>query len=344
MEKVIYLNNINWGKITLDSQHGFKFVNFLPVHAVNITFTANGSIPYITRTSLNNGISGFINEINVDKKYINSGNCISFGGETGCFFYQSIDFVAGNNMHGIYHPDMSKKSALILVTILTKAFSAMYSYGYAMIPSRIKEKEINVPITKNKEIDFKMMEKIYDENVQKIINIPETKNKILNNTISLNDRKWKLFIIDKLFNVYAGADLPKYNRNKGNIPFIGSSSRNNGVTDWIDNNADKTKYSKNSLGVNRNGSVGYTFYHPYKAYFSGDTRFLKAKEFKLTPEIGLFLSTAISQQKKQFGYGFKLGSKRLKKIKINLPVDANGDPDWQFMEDYIKSLPNGDLI
>ncbi len=25
--------------------------------------------------------------------------------------------------------------------------------------------------------------------------------------------------------------------------------------------------------------------------------------------------------------------------KIKLPSNQNGDPDWQFMEDYIKSLP-----
>ena len=27
-----------------------------------------------------------------------------------------------------------------------------------------------------------------------------------------------------------------------------------------------------------------------------------------------------------------------------LPTDDNGNPDWKFMEDYIKSLPNGDLV
>lgn len=259
-------------------------------------------------------------------------------------FYQPVNFIAGNNMHGIYHKKLSKKSALILIAILNKALSNIYSYGYAMIPSRIKGTKINVPITINNEIDFKVLERIYDESIKGIPNISKTTNQLTNSTISLNDRKWKLFRVDSLFDVYTGEDLPKYVRNEGNIPFIGSSSKNNGITDWIDNSANKTKYSKNSLGVNRNGSIGYAFYHPYQAYFSGDTRFLKTKKIKLTAEVGLFLSTVISQQKKQFSYGFKLGSNRLRKLKINLPVDINGNPDWEFMEDYIKSLPNGDLI
>jgi len=30
---------------------------------------------------------------------------------------------------------------------------------------------------------------------------------------------------------------------------------------------------------------------------------------------------------------------RLEKLNIKLPADKNGNPDWKFMEDYIKSLP-----
>ena len=33
-----------------------------------------------------------------------------------------------------------------------------------------------------------------------------------------------------------------------------------------------------------------------------------------------------------------------KNIYVNLPVTPEGEPDWQFMEDYIKSLPYGDRI
>ena len=29
----------------------------------------------------------------------------------------------------------------------------------------------------------------------------------------------------------------------------------------------------------------------------------------------------------------------MNETEISLPVDQSGDPDWKFMEDYIKSLP-----
>lgn len=344
MERVIYLNDINWGKVTLDSENGFNFVNFSPVHAVNITIKSHGTIPYVTRTALNNGISGFVEAIDIDNNKINSGNCISFGGETGCFFYQLVDFIAGNNMHGIYHKNLSKKSALILIAILNKTFSNIYSYGYAMIPSRIEGTKINVPVTSNNEIDFKVLEEIYDETIKEIPNISKTTNQLTNGTISLNDRKWHQFVIEDILDVNNGVRLTKENMIDGNTPFIGATSKNNGITNWVSNT--NKSLNSNVLGVNYNGSVVDNFYHPYHAIFSDDVKRIHIKNQSVGANVYkyLFLKTVFLQHKNQYQYGYKFDSNRMKKQKITLPVNNDGNPDWQFMEDYIKSLPNGDLI
>lgn len=31
-------------------------------------------------------------------------------------------------------------------------------------------------------------------------------------------------------------------------------------------------------------------------------------------------------------------------LDVKLPITPQGTPDWQFMEDYIKSLPYGDRL
>ena len=33
-----------------------------------------------------------------------------------------------------------------------------------------------------------------------------------------------------------------------------------------------------------------------------------------------------------------MGTARLNKQKIMLPIDKNGNPNWQFMEDFIKNI------
>lgn len=53
---------------------------------------------------------------------------------------------------------------------------------------------------------------------------------------------------------------------------------------------------------------------------------------------GLFLSTILDKERPKYSFGRKYG-KYVKGTKILLPITKDGAPDWQFMEDYIKSLP-----
>ena len=59
-----------------------------------------GNIPYITRSSENNGNSGRLG--NVEK--IVRGNCITVGAEGTVAFYQPEDFIPGVKVYTIRHP------------------------------------------------------------------------------------------------------------------------------------------------------------------------------------------------------------------------------------------------
>lgn len=82
--------------------------------------------------------------------------------------------------------------------------------------------------------------------------------------------------------------------------------------------------------------MGYSFYHPYSALFSNDCRKLRLKN--PTKYIGIFISQQITIQREKYGYGYKMGTARLKRQKIMLPVDSSGQPDYKFMENYMKKL------
>lgn len=41
----------------------------------------------------------------------------------------------------------------------------------------------------------------------------------------------------------------------------------------------------------------------------------------------------------RFSYGRAVYSSVAEMMRIKLPVTPSGEPDWKFMEDYIKSLP-----
>lgn len=153
--------------------------------------------------------------------------------------------------------------------------------------------------------------------------------------LSLDSRNWKEFFLEDIVSINGGKRLTKADMQLGNMPFIGASELNNGITAFtcsinesIDNNV---------LGVNYNGSVGFAFYHPYRAIFSDDVKRIKWKSSLHNNRYTLlFLASMIGQQKCKYAYGYKFNSQRMKRQKILLPIQSNNTIDWGFMEAYMK--------
>lgn len=146
----------------------------------------------------------------------------------------------------------------------------------------------------------------------------------------------KLFKLNDLFMIKKGKRLTRFEMNDGKTPYLGASSLNNGVTGFID---EPPIHKGGTISINYDGSVGEAFYQNNPFYASDAVNVLYPKNFKLTPFVGLFLCAIIRQEKYRFNYGRKWHLKRMEKTLIEVPTTSNGQPDWQFMEDYIKSLP-----
>lgn len=150
--------------------------------------------------------------------------------------------------------------------------------------------------------------------------------------LSLDSRNWDAFFIEDVAEIISGRDIYEKERLIGLVPYITATANNNGIGYFVGNNNETLE--SGCLSVNRNGSVGYCFYHPYKALFGNDTRKLRPK--MNNKYISLFISMCITKQREKYGYGYKMGTGRLKRQRILLPVDANNNPDWAFMETYMK--------
>ena len=131
-----------------------------------------------------------------------------------------------------------------------------------------------------------------------------------------------------------GKRLTKSDMIVGNKPFIGATDSNNGVTAFVSNT--NISEDRNILGVNYNGSVVESFYHPYLCLFSDDVKRFKLKDISATKYHYLFFKTIILQQKCKYAYGYKFNEQRMQKQIILLPVTNSGTPDYDFMERYIK--------
>ena len=170
------------------------------------------------------------------------------------------------------------------------------------------------------------------------IDKPLLKESFSKNKIELSERKWVKFRYDnkKLFKIKRGVGARKKDIVKGGIiPFITSIDNNNGLTGKV---MIKPTHQSNVISVNRNGSVGEAFYQP-KEFCSTEDVHIFNPQFELNPYRAMFLITLIKKEKYRYNFGRKWGLERMNKTIIMLPVDDNNNPDWQFMEDYIKSLP-----
>lgn len=296
-----------------------------------------GNTPFVGRSYNFNGYQGLYN---VEKFKINEAGLITLSMVgTPVSFIQPFEFACSQNILLLKCNNNNFYAKLFIVTIINKSLKdGGYGYGHPMSLFRFKRKKVKLPISLNGLPDYNFMEQyIKEKNFNLKSQIKEKQKHEITDWRELSEVEWDNFKLGDIAYVNGGKDLPKYNRRPGNTPFIGSSALNNGITDFIDIKLSNTKVAKQCIGINRNGSVGYSFYHPYYAYYSGDTRFIKT--VPKNKYANLFLSEIIKNQRGKYAYGYKMGTQRIKKQIIKLPI-SNNQPDYNFMEQYMKRKEN----
>jgi hypothetical protein len=155
--------------------------------------------------------------------------------------------------------------------------------------------------------------------------------------------QWGQFQISSLFTIENCKCSNASQLSDGNdIYYIGAKKNDNGIMKKAA--CDKDLITKGNCIVficDGQGSVGYSNY--MDADFIGSTTLSAGYNAKLNKYNGLFLVAILDLERPKYSYGRKY-RKYLSETKIKLPVDNNGGPDWQFMENYIKALPYSDKI
>ena len=153
---VILMNNIDvkkWKEFKIKEL--FDVVKTKNVTQEDIEYFIGDEIPYVTRTSLNNGVNCFIQKNNKFK--LEKGNCITIGGEGAVINYQPNSFITGNNITAIYNPYLNENIGLFIVSIL-KLEQFKYSYNRAYNQKQVRETIIKLPAASTGEPDWQFME------------------------------------------------------------------------------------------------------------------------------------------------------------------------------------------
>lgn len=278
-----------------------------------------GDTPLVTSGSKNNGVVGFF-DIKPNYKNVIS---VPRTGTIGHAFYHDYNCTINADCIVLTPRKKMTKQDALYYSLAIRKLKVNFSYVRKITPERLGKMKIPSKVPDwVKAIKFSDYEKTPN---------PFQHNK----NLTLEPSNWSTFTYEELFEIKKGKRLTKANIKPGNTPFIAATEYNNGYREFI---SQTPNHKGNTITVNYNGSVGEAFYQPIPFRASDDVNILYPR-FKLNVYIGIFLCSIIKQEKFKFSFGRKWHSERMKQSEIQLPVDTSGNPDWKFMEDYIKSLP-----
>lgn len=183
---------------------------------------------------------------------------------------------------------------------------------------------------------------LYDSLNEYFSNGFESKIKMPEKEIDVTN--WKLFNLvgtnkDSFFKSFDnGTRLTIPNRVPGEYPLLTAGEHNQSFTQFI-GNYKKDELIKPSITIDMFFNV---FYQNF--YFASDDNVYHFINDKLNMKSSLFVVTILKMQKDKYGYGRQFRKDNAEDSSILLPQDQNGNPDYQFMEDYVSNLPYSDLL
>jgi hypothetical protein len=287
-------------------------------------FLPEGATPFISSGDTDNGVAGFFDIPPLYKKVIS----VARTGSVGSAFYHPYSCTINSDCI-VLEPkqEFSDEQMFVFVALLRKNIYR-YSYGRKVTPERLLLTKIPNNISYSKKIDFK----------KKTANIAKP---FSDKHISLKEKEWKWFDYPEAFDLSKGHYNNRPELDPTGVPFVSATENNNGITDFVTKDGTKL-FSGKSITVSNDGSIGNAFYQEKDFTCSHSINVIKINKkysTELNQYIALFLIPLIQKEKFRFNYGFKWRIERMKESKIKLPVDKMGNPDWKFMENYIKSLP-----
>ena len=186
-------------------------------------------------------------------------------------------------------------------------------------------------------------------------------------SLEIDIKKWKEFKVSSILTIIDGSGITKeeIEDNEGELNAVQSGEGNNGVLGKIDKDYCKSQNyaisEKPCLTVARSGSAGFVSYQPEGCVVGDSAKILLLPDDVADEKVYLFIQTILTSIRFKYAYGRKVTREKYLNEIIKLPIvyQANGKPyndkthrfsekgyipNWEFMKDYIESLPYGDRL
>lgn len=315
-------------------------------HTKDVQEYENG-IPYVVRSKFNNGIKYLVKK--TDNIEVSPSGVISFGAENANFFYQDREWCSGRDIYYIDTRELTEYSCKFVISCM-RTLAEKYSYNYGLFPDLLKEEFIKLPADSTGAPDWNFMDK-YMRNVEcKAKKLIDSMKKItLQKQETIDTDMWKPFkvkdIVDKVKLKCLKEDFCKtfdvslVRTEEFDLPLVNAKHYNNGIM-YYGRECD-FEHIEMSIDIVQNGAsaVGDVYAQPQKTGVLEDAYLVKPVYEEISVQALFYLATVIEKCVKQyFSYDEKCTWDKVKGKDILLPVNLHGEPDYDYMKNYIIEI------
>ncbi|WP_086226755.1 restriction endonuclease subunit S [Campylobacter devanensis] len=334
------MSSIEWGEFKLNElfniERGTRFIK---------SKRKSGKIPLVTAGEQNQGVAEFIAYDDELKIYENHLTIDMF---CNCF-YRNYKFLCDDNILVLLPKiDIGNKSLLFMTSAINKD-KTKFGYEKQYRQKSFAEHKIKLPITASGEIDFEFMESFVAElEAERVAELEaylaaaslkdyELTADELSALSKFENYNWGEFRIGDLFEMKNTFSFNKEKLTDGNeYDYVTRTSNNQGI---LQSTGFVNARNLNEAGIWSLGLLQMDFFYRQRQWYAGQFVRKIIPKIKLTQNSILFFTTLLNSQKNiLLSVLVRDVDKTFKNLKIKLPVTANDEIDFEFMNNFIKAI------
>lgn len=315
-------------------------------------------INFVGRSALTNGVACAVTSVE-DKKgntvqpYPAGDITIALGGSIGAAFVQDREFYTSQNVCVLHtdDPSITERVKWFVAASITASCGNYEAFTDELNRHIRTDFTIRLPVDKTGQPDWAYMES-YMANLETKVADSLTMLQAAKDVEKkkVDTREWGEFRVGELFEKLnlrflpnrvfdKASDISEVKSEEFNLPLVNAKHSNNGIMYY--GRKHEWEYEVLTIDIVADGaaSTGDVYAQLQETGVLYNAYLVKPKAKCVTGLILFFLATVIQRcVKDHFGYDNKCTWDKVKHETILLPVDKTGQPDWAYMEEYMRKV------
>lgn len=330
------------GKIDTSGWKEYRMsdLGFMVCHGSRITKAerVEGDTVFLTAGFENCGVVGTIGNENIDiwEKPI---TVDMFGN----VFYHDETCAGDDNIYAFLNSKLSRTAKLFVASSIASVTQSKYSYQQQFRQGDANKLSVYLPATPDGAPNWAYMES-YMANLEAKVAESLTLLQAAKDAEKkkVDTREWGEFRVGELFEVKISKSVDKGGlefAKDGEYDFIGRTPLNNGIQGRLN----KLKFEANQEGTYSIAQIGmHVCQYRERKWYASQNIFILTPFAEKSHKANKFIATVITRYLDcAYGedtYATYPTAKTLPHLKIKLPVDKTGQPDWAYMEEYMRKV------